>query len=230
MSATLPPSTTTFVPLRRREAMKPSVSLTIDGIASDNARLLGNLTITLPLAQSAFGQRDIALAFVSYAPGATNAQVQPAVNRVLATAFPQARSRTAAQFKSDQASQINTLLALIYVLAPRSEEPDAPRIERMHPREAMMELVQNTYMNWLLDQRQRAAEFGREGERREHVEDLGSACPHFERHRVVTLGIVEDHIADAPVPARQHLVGLTNSVSLHQIALACRSPAIFFSS
>ena len=32
------------------------------------------------------------------------------------TYFPQARSRTAAQFKQDQASQINTLLALIYVL------------------------------------------------------------------------------------------------------------------
>ena len=104
---------------QRLSVLTPSnrrVALTIDGIASDNARLLGNMTVTLPLAQSAFGQRDIALAFVSYAPGATNAQVQPAVNRVLAAAFPQARSRTAAQFKNDQASQINTLLALIYVL------------------------------------------------------------------------------------------------------------------
>jgi len=92
------------------------VSLTVLGIAQDNARLLGNLTIGLPLARSAFGQRDDALNFVSYAPGASNAQVQPAVNRLLATYFPQARSRTAAQFKQDQASQINTLLALIYVL------------------------------------------------------------------------------------------------------------------
>jgi putative ABC transport system permease protein len=92
------------------------VSLTVRGIASDNARLLGNLTITLALARAAFGQRDDALDFVSYAPGATNAQVQPAVNRLLAAAFPQARSRTAAQFKQDQANQINTLLALIYVL------------------------------------------------------------------------------------------------------------------
>ena len=54
--------------------------------------------------------------FVSYAPGASNAQVQPAVDRLLAASFPQARSRTAAQFKQDQANQINTLLALIYVL------------------------------------------------------------------------------------------------------------------
>ncbi len=92
------------------------VSLTVRGIAKDNARLLGNLTISLSLARVAFGQREDALDFVSYAPGASNARVQPAVDRVLAARFPQARSRTAAQFKADQANQVNTLLALIYVL------------------------------------------------------------------------------------------------------------------
>jgi putative ABC transport system permease protein len=92
------------------------VSLTVRGIANDNARLLGDFTISLPLARASFGQRDDALDFVSFAPGASNAQVQPAVNRLLAVSFPQARSRTAAQFKQDQAGQINTLLALIYVL------------------------------------------------------------------------------------------------------------------
>ncbi len=92
------------------------VSLTIRGVANDNARLLGDFTITLPLARTAFGQHEDALDFVSYAPGAGNAQVQPAVGRLLAGYFPQARSRTAAQFKQDQANQINTLLALIYVL------------------------------------------------------------------------------------------------------------------
>ncbi len=92
------------------------VSLTVRGIAADKARLLGNLTIDLSLARSAFGQRDDALDFVSYVNGASNAQVQPAVDRLLATSFPQARSRTAAQFKQDQSNQINTLLALIYVL------------------------------------------------------------------------------------------------------------------
>ena len=92
------------------------VMLTVRGIATDNARLLGNLTINLSLARAAFGQRDDAVDFVSYAKGVNNAQVQPAVNRLLASSFPQARSRTAAQFKQDQANQINTLLALIYVL------------------------------------------------------------------------------------------------------------------
>jgi putative ABC transport system permease protein len=90
--------------------------VTVIGIAEDNTRLLGDLTISLPLARSQFGQREDALDFVSYAPGATNAQVQPTVNRLLDSQFPQARSRTAAQFKADQAGQINTLLALIYVL------------------------------------------------------------------------------------------------------------------
>jgi putative ABC transport system permease protein len=92
------------------------VSLTVRGIAQDNARLLGNLTISRALALHAFAQREDALDFVSYAPGADNARVQPAVDRLLASSFPQARSRTAAQFKQDQANQINTLLTLIYVL------------------------------------------------------------------------------------------------------------------
>jgi putative ABC transport system permease protein len=92
------------------------VKLTVRGIASDNARLLGNFTITLALSRAQFGQRDDALDFVDYQPGATDAQVQPAVNKLLSTYFPQARSRTAAQFKQDQSNQINTLLALIYVL------------------------------------------------------------------------------------------------------------------
>ncbi|HMD51377.1 MAG TPA: FtsX-like permease family protein, partial [Solirubrobacteraceae bacterium] len=92
------------------------VSLPVIGIASDNARLLGDLTISLALARAAFGQREDALDFVSYQKGVSNSQVQPAVDRLLASAFPQARSRTAAQFKQDQANQINSLLALIYVL------------------------------------------------------------------------------------------------------------------
>jgi putative ABC transport system permease protein len=92
------------------------VTLTVRGIATDNARLLGDLTIARSLARSAFGQREDALDFVTYVPGASNAHVQPAVNRMLAADFPQTKSRTAAQFKEDQASQIDTLLTLIYVL------------------------------------------------------------------------------------------------------------------
>ncbi|HST56952.1 MAG TPA: ABC transporter permease [Solirubrobacteraceae bacterium] len=92
------------------------VSLTVRGIASDKAMLLGNLTIPLALARAQFGQRDDALNFISYAAGASNAQVQPAVDKLLASRFPQTQSRTESQFKKDQAGQVDTLLALIYVL------------------------------------------------------------------------------------------------------------------
>ncbi len=92
------------------------VSLIVSGIVTDRTRLLGNMTISLALARAAFGQREDALDFVKYAPGVSNAQVQPVVDRVLAQGFPQAKSRTAAQFKQEEGEQINTLLALIYVL------------------------------------------------------------------------------------------------------------------
>jgi putative ABC transport system permease protein len=92
------------------------VALTVRGIATDEAHLLGDLTITRSLARLAFGQIEDTFDFVSYAPGAGNAQVQPAVDHLLTARFPQAQSRTAAQFKQEQAEQIDTLLTLIYVL------------------------------------------------------------------------------------------------------------------
>jgi putative ABC transport system permease protein len=92
------------------------VTLRVLGLVKEEFGVLQSLTISISLARSAFGLREDALGFVSYAPGANNAHVQPAVDRLLNTRFPQARSRTAAQFKQEQASQINGLLALIYVL------------------------------------------------------------------------------------------------------------------
>jgi hypothetical protein len=50
-------------------------------------------------------------------------------------------------------------LGMIYLFAPRADTADAPRVEELRPREALLELVQNTYMNWLLDRRQRGVEF-----------------------------------------------------------------------
>lgn len=47
----------------------------------------------------------------------------------------------------------------VYMLAPRTAEDCAPRIEKMTPKQALLELVQNTYMNWLPDREQRAREF-----------------------------------------------------------------------
>jgi putative ABC transport system permease protein len=92
------------------------VRLKVLGTVDEKSGLLQDLTISLPLARSAFGQREDALDFVAYAAGQSNAQVQPAVDRLLDSQFPQARSRTAEQFKQDLSKQVNTLLALIYVL------------------------------------------------------------------------------------------------------------------
>jgi putative ABC transport system permease protein len=92
------------------------VSLRVVGIVKESFGLLQDLTITRTLADSAFGLREDALDFVTYASGANGAQVQPAVDRVLNTQFPQARSRTSSQFRKEQSEQINTVLALIYVL------------------------------------------------------------------------------------------------------------------
>ncbi len=103
----------------RLEVQTPTgahLDLVVRGIATDNARLLGALTVSRSVLQRAFGQRDDAVDFLAYADGATNEQVQPAVNHLLRTAYPAAKSVTPEQFKADQASQVNTLLALIYVL------------------------------------------------------------------------------------------------------------------
>jgi hypothetical protein len=51
------------------------------------------------------------------------------------------------------------VVCAVYFLAPRVAEADAPRIEEVGAREAILNLIQNTYMNWLLDRNQRAAEF-----------------------------------------------------------------------
>ncbi|GAC1670049.1 MAG: hypothetical protein NVS9B4_26090 [Candidatus Acidiferrum sp.] len=50
-------------------------------------------------------------------------------------------------------------LGAIYFFAPRVDDPRAPRVEELSSREALIELVQNTYMNWLIDGQQRRQEF-----------------------------------------------------------------------
>src|SRR5262249_33664844 len=50
-------------------------------------------------------------------------------------------------------------LGAIYLLAARSGDRHAPCVEEITPKEALLELVQNSYMNWPLDREQRAREF-----------------------------------------------------------------------
>ncbi|MGH7653891.1 MAG: hypothetical protein ACREN6_04445 [Gemmatimonadaceae bacterium] len=50
-------------------------------------------------------------------------------------------------------------LGAVVLLAPRSDAPDAPRMERVPPGEAFVEIAANSYANYLLDDRMRAEEF-----------------------------------------------------------------------
>lgn len=59
-----------------------------------------------------------------------------------------------AQFASSPAP-----LAAIFLLDERSDLDSTPSVRPISQRESLLRLVQNTYMNWYLDRRQRAEEF-----------------------------------------------------------------------
>jgi putative ABC transport system permease protein len=93
------------------------VSLTVQGIVSEEVLgLLSNLTISRSLARAAFGQREDAVNFVAYAPGASGAEVQHGIDALLRRSFPQAHSQTAAQYTQEQSNKVNKFLLLVYVL------------------------------------------------------------------------------------------------------------------
>jgi hypothetical protein len=77
-------------------------------------------------------------------------------------------------------------LAAVYLLGPRVDEADAPRIEDSGMRDALLELVQNTYMNWLLDRNQRAAELDALAKLIVHV-PVRRIVPHADPARIGTL-------------------------------------------
>jgi hypothetical protein len=58
-----------------------------------------------------------------------------------------------AKFESKKAP-----VGVVYIFAERTCEENAPRIEGLGMRDALLELVQRTYMNWVLDRDQRGAE------------------------------------------------------------------------
>jgi putative ABC transport system permease protein len=103
-------------PLSVVTASGSHLRLVVTGIVSDQAHLLGSLTVTRPVLEQMFAQSDDGVDFVGYAKGASNATVQPAVNHLLTKDFPQAESLTAAQFEQQQANAVNSLLGLVYVL------------------------------------------------------------------------------------------------------------------
>lgn len=92
-------------------------------------------------------------------------------------------------------------VSAVYVFAPRVEEVDAPRIETMSSREALLCLVQNTYMNWLLDRRQRAIEFDALARLVAQV-PIRRIVPHLDSARIAAL--CELIVADAERASATH--------------------------
>jgi hypothetical protein len=85
-------------------------------------------------------------------------------------------------------------LGAIYILVPRETTADAPRIEEVSNREVLLELLQNTYMNWILDREQRAAEFELLSRLVSHV-PVRRIVPHSDPSRIGAL--CELLVADA---------------------------------
>jgi putative ABC transport system permease protein len=89
------------------------LALRVAGIADDEGLLLGDLTVSNALIARDFGLTKDSLVIVGYRGGdATKA----AIDRALAADFPQVEALTAAEFKDDQAGQIDQLLVLVYAL------------------------------------------------------------------------------------------------------------------
>ncbi len=100
--------------------------------------------------------------------------------------------------------------SIVYLIAPRTREGTAPRIENISGREAVLELVRNTYMNWALGREQRAAEFDTLCRLVERVE-VRRLVPHAEPGKIRELCDVI--LADAEaVLSRQK----SSSASMHR--------------
>ncbi|HEY4915896.1 MAG TPA: FtsX-like permease family protein [Solirubrobacteraceae bacterium] len=105
---------------QRLSVLTPSnhtVTLRVMGIVKEEVLgLMANITIVRSLARTAFGQRTDGVDFVTYASGANTTEVRHAVNALLHSEFPQARSQTPAEYTKEQGEKVNTLLVLVYVL------------------------------------------------------------------------------------------------------------------
>jgi putative ABC transport system permease protein len=104
----------------RLSVLTPSsqtVTLTVTGIIDEEVLgLLSNLTISRALAQSAFGQREDGVDFVTYAAGANESATRSSIDALLRRNFPQTHSQTAAEYTHEVSNSVNKLLVLVYVL------------------------------------------------------------------------------------------------------------------
>lgn len=104
----------------RLSVLSPSdhrVTLSVRGILKEEViGLLANLTITRSLARSAFGQREDAVDFLSYASGVNAVQVRHNIETMLKSSFPQTHAQTGPQYTHEVSNKVNKFLLLVYVL------------------------------------------------------------------------------------------------------------------
>lgn len=96
---------------------------------------------------------------------------------------------------------------VIYLLAERTEEDCAPRSEDIPSREALMELVSNTYMNQFLTREQRAEEFELLSRLVNRVQ-CKRLVPHRDAARIGALCEVVERAAQPAVTVKPAPVGL----------------------
>jgi hypothetical protein len=98
-------------------------------------------------------------------------------------------------------------LGAVYVLGPRSGDTQAPFVEQLSPQQAMMELVGNTYVNYLLDGSMRAREFAVLGRLLRSV-PVARVVPHEDPASLSTMCqvILEDlhRLSSRPEPSDAH--------------------------
>jgi putative ABC transport system permease protein len=94
------------------------VTYTIKGLldAGDFSLLGGGIVVPNDRLSRDFNVKGDAFIFVDFANGANPTQTRAAIDRTLATRFPNAESQTRNEFKDNQNAQLNPLLILIYVL------------------------------------------------------------------------------------------------------------------
>lgn len=92
------------------------VPLTITGTYKNNAHSLGDLTVTNPVMERDFAQRQAQYILVGTKPGADVGQVKAQVERVLDARYPTAEIVTKDGFKDTQTKWVNGILSFFYVL------------------------------------------------------------------------------------------------------------------
>ena len=102
--------------LRIRTPLERRPVLTVRGTVTDNADLIGNVLVTEATLRRDFGTTAPTTTFVKVEPGADAGAVQRRISRAVDRRFPTTEVLNQKELKDKQASQVNQLLGLVYVL------------------------------------------------------------------------------------------------------------------